>query len=180
MKFAQYGTFKLSVWKKMFTTLKVLFFLFFLPPQHHLDRAPCRHSTCKPESRRKEPQSATETFRIYWMAFSGTPAQRSQKTLWRGYCCSVLWRSQYLESSPVTYLGVFDQPRRSPEMVQCHHKCLQSFVRLQVATLKPGCQEPQDLRIADLSNHVQKPTSGRQKTGGVMQQWATLKGGITI
>lgn len=87
----------------------------------------------------------------------------------RGYCRPVLWCSQFLKFSPVTYLGLFNQLSRSLEMAQCHQKRLQSFVRLQVATLKPGFQELQDPSIANLNNHIQKPTSGRQKRGGVMQ-----------
>lgn len=82
---------------------------FFLPARNHLDRAPCRHSTCKPESRRKEPQSATETFRIYWMTFPGTSAQRSQThfdvTWILSLCTVVLTVSRILSSDVPWTLG---------------------------------------------------------------------------
>lgn len=56
----------------------------------------------------------------------------------RGYCRSLLWCSQFLESSPVMYLGLFDQLGRSPEMAQCHQKRLPGFVQPRVGILKPG------------------------------------------
>lgn len=66
-------------------------------------------------------------------------------------------------SVALTYLSHLNQLWKSLEMIKPQQECVNTFCHRQITSLEPTLQEPQDPGIADLNDHVQKPTSKRRQ-----------------